>query len=188
MWLKIVDRVVRSCLLLLSRPKGMRRNIKKWVEKYNATANPDFDPSRVPIRPFQNKAYVCGLIQATAENGAGACLDSVDPIMIGLHTSAGDRFGNGATVLTRRSENGFQTRVAQELHAELGTYQQCVAESRAEFPDLCVRYALNKQLQRSMRQYLLRVYEERGQRAKLPRQLLQVIDKGFAMFINACSD
>jgi hypothetical protein len=186
MWLDIAHRVVGSCLLLLSRPKGMRTRIKKWIAKYIETAHPDFDASRVLFRPFQSKAYFCGLIQAAVENGAGACLDSVDPI--GLHTTAGDVFGNGGTVLTYRSENGFQTRVALELHAELGTHEHCVAESRAAFPDLCVRYALNKRLQRAMRQYLPRVYEERGQSAKLPRQLLQVIDEGYAMFVEAGHD
>jgi hypothetical protein len=186
MWLVIVDRVDGSCLLLLNRPKGMRTRIKKWIEKYIATANPDFDPSRVLFRPFQNKAYFCGLIQAMVENGAGACLDPVDPI--GPHTTAGDVFGNGGTVLTHLCENGFQTRIVYELHFENGTNGHCVAESRAEFPDLCVRFALNKPLQRAMRQFLLRVYEERFQSAKLPRQLLQVIDEGYTMFVDAGRD
>ena len=186
MWLGIVVRVDRSCLLLLSRPKGMRIRIKKWIRQYIATSNPEFDSSRVIFRPFQNKTYFCGLIQATGENGAGACLDSVDPI--GIHTSAGDANDNGTPVLTHVSERGFQSRVALELHAELGTYEQCVAGSRAEFPDLAVRYALNKPLQRAMRLYLLRVYEERVQSAKLARQLLRVLDEGFTMFVNAGRD
>ena len=42
----------------------------------------------------------------------------MNDIKITLHTTAGDVFGNGGTVLTYRSENGFQTRVALELHAE----------------------------------------------------------------------
>jgi hypothetical protein len=59
-----VFRVVGACLLLLSRPKGMRTRIKKWIANYIATVNPDFDPSRVLFRPFQNKAHFCGMIQA----------------------------------------------------------------------------------------------------------------------------
>jgi len=186
MWLDIVHRVVGSCLLLLSKPKGMRMRIKKWIAKYVGTANPDFDPSRVIFRPFQNKTHFCGMIRAMLENGAGACLDSVEPIA--LHTSAADVFGNGGAVLTYPSDNGFHQRVVTELHGEYGTQQHCVANSRAEFPDLCVRFALNKPLQRAMQAYLLRVNAERVRGAKLPRQLLQVFDRGFAMFREADRD
>jgi serine/threonine protein kinase len=186
MWLDIVHRVVGSCLLLLSRPKGMRTRIKKWIAKYIATAHPDFDASRVLFRPFQNKAHFCGLLQAMLEDGAGACLDSVEPIA--LHTSAGDVFGNGGAVLTYFCDNGFHQRVVTELHGEYGTQQHCVAKNRAEFPDLCVRFALDKPLQRAMRNYLLRVNEERVQSAKLARQLLQVFDQGVAMFMQAGRD
>jgi hypothetical protein len=186
MWLGIVDRVVGSCLLLLNRPKGMRTRIKKWLLKYIATANPNFDPSRVLFRPFQSKGHYYRLIQAVVEDGAGAGLDSVEPV--GLHTSAGDVFANGGTVLTYLCDNGFQQRIVYELHSELGTCGPCVARSRAEFSDLCIRYALDKPLQRAMRRYLLRVNEERVQGAKLARQLLQVFDKGFAMFMEADRD
>jgi predicted O-linked N-acetylglucosamine transferase (SPINDLY family) len=186
MWLGIVDRVVGSCLLLLNRPKGMRTRIKQWLLKYIATANPNFDPSRVLFRPFQSKGHFCRLIQAVVEDGAGAGLDSVEPV--GLHTSAGDVFANGGTVLTYFCDSGFQQRIVYELHSELGTCGPCVARSRAEFSDLCIRYALDKPLQRAMRRYLLRVNEERVQGAKLARQLLQVFDKGFAMFMEADRD
>jgi hypothetical protein len=174
MWLDILNRVVGSCLLLLNRPKGMRTRIKNWIWKYIATANPDFDPSRVLFRPFQNKVHFCGLIRAMLEDGAGACLDTVEPIT--LHTSADDVFGNGSAVLTYLCDNGFQQRIVYELHFEYGTNELCVAKSRSEFPDLCVRYALDKPLQRAMRQYFLRVNEERVQDAKLARQLLRVFD------------
>ena len=186
MWLGIVHRVFGSCLLLLNRPKGMRTRIRQWLLKYIETANPDFDPSRVIFRPFQNKGHFCRLIQAVVEDGAGAGLDSVEPI--GLHTSAGDVFGNGGTVLTYLCDNGFHQRIVYELHCELGTSGHCVARSRAEFSDLCVRYALDKPLQRTMRRYLLRKNEERVQGAELPRQLLQVLDVGYAMFVEAGRD
>ena len=186
MWLGILTRVAGSFLLLLNRPKGMRTRIKNWIRNYIATANPDFDPSRVLFRPLQNKVHFCGLIRAMLEDGAGACLDSVEPI--GLHTSAGDVFGNGGAVLTYRCDNGFQQRIAYELHIEYGTSWPCVAESRSEYPNLCVRYALNKPLQRAMRQYLLRYNEVRVQGAKLARQLLQAFEKGVAMFKEAGRD
>jgi len=121
MWLDIVHRVVGSCLLLLSRPKGMRTRIKKWIAKYIATAHPDFDASRVLFRPFQNKAYFCGLLQAMLEDGAGACLDSVEPIA--LHTSAGDVFGNGGAVLTYFCDNGFHQRVVTEQAATTRSFR-----------------------------------------------------------------
>ena len=185
MWLGIVARVVGSFLLLLSKPRGMRTRIKKWIQNYMAT-NPDFDSSRVIFRPFQSKVYFCGLIQAAVEDGAGACLDSVSPI--GLHTSANDVLANGGAVLTYICEHGFQSRVALELHRELGTCEYLVANSRAEFPDLCVRYGRDKPLQRAMQRYLLRVNELRIQEAKLPRQLLRVFDEGYIMFMEAGGD
>jgi predicted O-linked N-acetylglucosamine transferase (SPINDLY family) len=168
MWLDIVHRVVGSCLLLPNRPKGMSTRIKRWLWKYITNANPDFDPSRVLFRPFQSKGHFCRLIQAVVEDGAGACLDSVEPVA--LHTTAGDVFGNGGTVLTYLCKDGFQQRIVCELHSELGTSGPCVAKSRAGFSDLCVRYALDKPLQRAMRQYLLRVNEERVQGGGLKAQ------------------
>jgi hypothetical protein len=132
----------------------MRTRIKNWIRKYIATANPYFDPSRVLLRPFRNKVHFCGLIRAILEDGAGACLDSVEPIA--LHTSADDIFGNGGAVLTYLCDNSFQQRIVYELLFEYGTNEHCAAKSRSEFPDLCVRYALDKPLQRAMRNLKLR--------------------------------
>ena len=186
MWLGIVHRVVGACLLLLSRPKGMRTRIKKWIAKYIATANPDFDPSRVLFRPFQNKTHFCGLIRAVVENGAGVGLDTVEPIA--PHTTANDLHAHGCGVLTYVSEGGFHQRVVFELQLEYGLNGLLVAKSRAEFPDLCVRYACDKLLQRAVGQYLRRVNEQRVQGAKLPRQLLKAFDLGFDMFMTAGRD
>ena len=186
MWLEIVSRVEGSCLLLLSKPHGMRRRIKHWIRKYIATVKPNFNPHRVLWRPFQSKTHFCGLIQATVENGAGACLDSVKPI--GLHTSAGDAFGNGAVVLSWSCDEGFQTRVAAELAADLGLFDQLVAPSCAEFPALAVRFAQNRPLQRAMQKYVRQAWAKRVEEALLARQVLQVLEEGVTMFVNAGRD
>jgi predicted O-linked N-acetylglucosamine transferase (SPINDLY family) len=105
MWLGIVHRVFGACLLLLSRPKGMRTRIEKWIANYIATANPDFDPSRVLFRPFQNKTHFCGMIRAVIENWAGVGLDTVEPFA--PHTTANDLHAHGCGILTYVSEGGF---------------------------------------------------------------------------------
>jgi hypothetical protein len=186
MWLGIVYRVVGACLLLLSRPKGMRTRIKKWIANYIANMNPDFDPSRVLFRPFQNKTHFCGMIQAVVENWAGVGLDTVEPIA--PHTTANDLHAHGCGMLTYVSEGGFHQRVVFELQLEYGLNGQLVAKSRDEFPELCVRFGRDKSLQRAVGQYLLRRNGERVQGGKLPRQLLEVFERGFDMYTKAGRD
>ena len=184
MWLGIFIRVDRSCLLLLSKPKGMRTKIRLWITKYNATAVVKFDPSRVLFRPPQNKTHYLAMVGAAGENGAA--LDTVEPI--GLHTTASDAATVGTSVLTYKCDSGFQACVACELMTELGLEKQCVAKSRAEFADHAVRFALNRPQQLAIRNYLLRICPQRVEEAKLPRELLLIMDHGFAMFQKAGGD
>ena len=177
MWLGILARVNRSCLLLLSKPLGKRKAIYTWIQKYNESAARPFDVSRIIWRPMQNKPHFLAMLHAAGEHGAA--LDSVDPI--GIHTTASDAFAQGLAVLSYQNENGFQSRVAWELAAELGLEKQCVATSRAEFEELAVQYALNRPQQRAIRQYVIRICIDRAQNRLLAKQLLQVIEHGHDM-------
>ena len=184
MWLGIVVRVDRSCLLMLTKPKGMRAKLRRWINIYNTTAEVKFDPSRVLWRPAQNKTHYLALLAAAGENGAA--LDSVEPV--GTHTTAGDANANALACLSYKSDVGFQTRVAWELATELGLEGECVAGSRAEFEEHAVQFALNRPQQRAIRDYLRRICKQRVEEAKLPRELLLVIDHGYAMFQKAGGD
>jgi hypothetical protein len=55
--------VNHSCLLLLSKPKGMRTKIRRWIKTYNAsyaTAVENFDHFLVLFRPPQSKTHFLG--------------------------------------------------------------------------------------------------------------------------------
>jgi hypothetical protein len=131
------------------------------VGPHAAKLQADFDPSRVLFRPFQNKAHFCGIIQAVVENWAGVGLDTVEPIV--PHTTANDLHAHGCGILTYVSEGGFQQRVVLELQLEYGLNGLLVANSRAEFPELCVRFTRDKSLHRAVGQYLVRQNGERVQ-------------------------
>ena len=186
LWLRILMRVDHACLLLLRKPSGMRLRIRKWIRKFNDTADRKFDPSRVLWRPFQNKTHFLRLLSAAAENGAGAALDSVEPIS--NHTTAGEGCACGLPALTHKSDLGFQSCVSRELMTELGLEEQCVAESRAEFEELAVQYALNRAQQIAIHSYLLRTYKQRVEQAKLPKELLLIMEHAHAMFREAGGD
>jgi hypothetical protein len=53
LWLTVVTRlgVDGSCLLLLNKPRRMRRITMKWIQEHTATIDPNFDPIRVIFRP-----------------------------------------------------------------------------------------------------------------------------------------
>ncbi len=186
-WLMIVTRVDGSCLLLLNKPRRMRRMIMKWIQVHTANVDPDFDPTRVIFRPVQNKPYFWALLRVVGERGA--CIDSVDPL--GPHTGANDSVSNHTPFLTYESECCMQARVGYEVNVEIGLLQECAAKNRASFVDHAVQFRLNRPLRIAIPSFLQRSFEQGlnlWDTSNVPKAVLMILDKVHESFAAAGRD